>query len=128
MAARVVGGRRFEQGIQQCTSQSNTTAQLLLSAAALTAVMPNAYQVIDNIAHDDHVMSLSCAPLGWTSIFESQQSACIASPARNLMTSAISAGSHASGVGGHHRAEPPWIQFDRDANDALIWGKQELLE
>ena len=40
------------------------------------------------------------------------------------MTSAIAAGHQAPGAGGHNTAEPPWIPFDRDANDALIGGAQ----
>ena len=104
--------------------QQPAVAQLHLCTAAISAAHPDQSDLMTNLSADDHVVSVPCAPLGWTNIFGNHPSECIASPTKaHYMPSAIAAGSEPPyGASGHIRAEPPWVQFDRDTNDSLIGG------
>ena len=124
-AARRVGPSRIadpDVNSGKQTLAKHSIAQLLLCTAAMSAANPGKMEIINNLAEDDHVVSVPCAPMGWNSIFGSQPTECIASPnVKHHMPSAPAAGTEAPpGASGHIRAEPPWVQFDRDANDSLI--------
>ena len=80
--------------------------------------------MLNDFSVDGNVLSVSSSPLGWHSIFENRKSACIAAPSTTKVPDAPAPVRPST----HHcmvRSEPPWVQFDRDANDALIGGDME---
>ena len=116
--ACVIQGMRIPEH-QHDSTQQQAVAQLLLYIAAVSAAIPTHSSILDDLSVDGQVLSVTCAPLGWDSLFNSNQSACIATPSTTPAPAAPAARQPAMATC-LVRSEPPWIQFDRDANDALV--------